>query len=320
MYHLKGFLYSLSASKPARVITLTDSHDRLETRLHKFAVAWTEQVTFPTTLRPRCSSLLEKVASRAPELGVWTAVAELLIAFSSPRVPSAPTTPEESGITNNEMKSPILRKLHENWTSDYLPGSFHALRDMIRDNESKMGWNSPFYAKTLIFVQSSGMGKSRLADAFGKECPMINFILREEGTLGYPPADGEVLSFMSKRLSEEDQRKITDTPTVKLSSKRALEVDEKLTNSPSSKKLKSIMRTQLPEEDQQTASESSSAKEVKSGKEYKHLRISETEEAEFFLQSMVTTVWNHSIAVGLLQATFEICRLRPLSITAKARR
>ena len=74
---------------------------------------------------------------------------------------------------------------------------------MIRQNESL---KPPFYAKTLIFVQSSGMGKSRLADAFGEECRMI--ILREEGTLGYPPADGEALSFMCKRLSEEDLRKI----------------------------------------------------------------------------------------------------------------
>jgi hypothetical protein len=260
--------------------------------------------------------LLEKVASGASDLDVWAAVAHLLIGFSSPKVPSAPTTPEESGITN-EMKSPILRTLHENWTSDYLPESLHALQDMIRDNESKMGWNSPFYAKTLIFVQSSGMGKSRLADAFGKEYPMINFVLREEGTLGYPPADGEVLSFMSKRLSEEDQRKITDTPTAKkLSSKRALEMDEKIANPPSSKKLKSIMSKPLPEEDQQTAAESSSAKEAKSGKECKHLRISETEEADF-LQSMVTTVWNHSIAVGLLQASFETCRSRLLFITTR---
>ena len=81
---------------------------------------------------------------------------------------------------------------------------------MIRDNESRMDSAEMFYAKTLIFVQSSGMGKSRLADAFGKECPMVNFVLREEGTLGYPPADSEVLSFMRKRPSVEDQEKITD--------------------------------------------------------------------------------------------------------------
>jgi hypothetical protein len=290
MFNFSNFLGQLASTKPANRITLADSHDNLTTRLHKFAVAWSEQLTFRPTLRSHCSSLLEKVASGASDLDVWTAVAHLLIAFASPRVPSAPTTPDGS-TTITEMKSPVLLRLHENWTNDYLPESLDALRDMIRQNESIMSSNPPFYAKTLIFVQSSGMGKSRLADAFGEECPMINFILREEGTLGYPPADSEVLSFICKRLSEEDKGKITCTPTAKkLSSKRSL---EKITNSSSSKRLRSIMQ---PGENQSIAAGLSSP---------------ETEEVETFLDSMTTTVWNHSIAVGLLQASFEICRFCP---------
>ena len=168
---------------------------------------------------------------------------------------------------------------------------------MIRDNESRGNSAEAFYAKTLIFVQSSGMGKSRLADAFGKECPMVNFVLREEGTLGYPPADSEVLSFMRKRPSEQDQQKITDTPTKnRLSSSRISEEDKKkIKNSPSSARLKSL------------AAQSSRPKEP-----------SLEPETEIFLESMMATVWNHSIAVGLLQASFEICKLRPLFITTKA--
>jgi hypothetical protein len=159
---------------------------------------------------------------------------------------------------------------------------------------------SLFYAKTLIFVQSSGMGKSRLADAFGKECPMVNFVLREEGTLGYPPADSEVLSFMRKRLPEQDQKKITDTPTKKKSMRNSEEDKKKIKCSPSSERLKSM------------AAKSPRPKEVKEPSQ-----IPETED-EIFLESMMTTIWNHSIAVGLLQASFEICKLLPLFITAKA--
>jgi hypothetical protein len=166
------------------------------------------------------------------------------------------------------------------------------------------------------------MGKSRLADVFGEECPMINFVLREEGTLGYPPADSEVLSFMCKRPSEEEKMTI-NTPT-KLSSERILEEDEKkIINSSSSKKLRSIMHKQPPEEDPKIAAESSRPKKAKEHslkpeKGSKSSRISETKEAEIPLESMITTVWNHSIAVGLLQASFEICELRPLFITTKA--
>src|SRR6267378_2572383 len=35
---------------------------------------------------------------------------------------------------------------------------------------------------------------------------------------------------------------------------------------------------------------------------------------EKFWESMVTTVWDHSLATGLLRASFEIRRLRPLSM------
>src|SRR5213082_582390 len=93
-----------------------------------------------------------------------------------------------------------------------------------------------FYARTLVFVQSSGMGKSRLADAFGQNCPMINFVLRNDDK-GYPPSDVEILQFM------------LCPPPVYLSG----------------------MLHESPEK--------------------------------------TTILWNHSIAVGLLQASFEICKL-----------
>jgi hypothetical protein len=153
MFNFWNFLGQLASTKPAYRITLADSHDNLTTRLHKFAVAWSEQLTFRPTLRPRCFSLLEKVASRASNLDVWTTVANLLIAFASLRVPSAPTTPLGDGSTaSTEMKSPVLHRLHENWTNKYLLESLNALRDIMQQNESKMSSKPPFYAKTLIFV------------------------------------------------------------------------------------------------------------------------------------------------------------------------
>jgi hypothetical protein len=203
-------------------------------------------VKFPTTLYHRCSSLSEKLASKASDLDIWTAAAQLVVAFDSLKGPPTPKTPPKDNSPDTKGISPVLRKSLEKWTSYYLPESLEALQHTIRENERRGCLDEEFYAKTLIFLQSSGMGKSRLADAFGKECPMINFVLREKGRLGYPPADSEVLSFMRK-------------------------------------KLKSI------------AAESSRPEEV-----------------------MVTTAWNHSVAVGLLQASFELCKLRPLFITTKA--
>ena len=66
-----------------------------QTKLFMFASAWNDQAKFPTTLRPLCSSLLEKVASKASDLDIWTAVAQLLVAFDSPRV--TPRSKESNG-------------------------------------------------------------------------------------------------------------------------------------------------------------------------------------------------------------------------------
>jgi hypothetical protein len=88
----------------------------------------------------------------------------------------------------------ILRALQKDWKNTYFPHSLIALRDLVRQYQL-LDMNE-YYAKTLVFIQSSGMGKSRLADAFGQSCPMINFILRDYGTAGFPPSDEEILSFL----------------------------------------------------------------------------------------------------------------------------
>jgi len=104
---------------------------------------------------------------------------------------------EKKNANNNPTPSQtniILRALQKDWNNTYFPHSLVALRDLIRQYQL-LGVDE-YYAKTLVFVQSSGMGKSRLADAFGEVCPMINFILRDPRSSGFPPPDKEIVSFM----------------------------------------------------------------------------------------------------------------------------
>ena len=89
-----------------------------------------------------------------------------------------------------------LGDLRGDWTRDYFPGSLEILQSLVRDCNME-----GYYSKTLVFLQSSGVGKSRLADAFGETCLMVSFNLRREGTIGYPPADTEILAFMQRQPS-----------------------------------------------------------------------------------------------------------------------
>ncbi|KIX07986.1 uncharacterized protein Z518_02640 [Rhinocladiella mackenziei CBS 650.93] len=100
-------------------------------------------------------------------------------------------------VLTSPQKRAIFHALQKDWNNAYFPHSLVALRDLIR--RYQLLDVSKYYAKTLVFVQSSGTGKSRLADAFGQLCPMINFILREPGTSGFPPPDKEILSFLREK-------------------------------------------------------------------------------------------------------------------------
>jgi hypothetical protein len=142
---------------------------------------------------PQFSSLLELVASGASDLDTWTAVAKLLEAFDLYTLPKIKTVCSHSPHT-----SAVLRDLQRDWNNIYFPHSLAALKILIHEYQ-KLAVEK-YYAKTLVFVQSSGTGKSRLVDSFGQVCPMINFILREKGTTGFPPADCEILSFLRDKL------------------------------------------------------------------------------------------------------------------------
>jgi hypothetical protein len=117
---------------------------------------------------------------------IWSAVYELIKA----------STPFSPVVLHEKRSSPIspvvLHDMNIDWSRNFFEDALVGLQQQMKDcvNDTSM-----YYAKTLVFVQSSGMGKSRLADSFGRICPMINFVLRENGD-GYPMPDHQVRDFM----------------------------------------------------------------------------------------------------------------------------
>ena len=303
----------LAELPPAQDIKLTDSSETLAKRLDRLVKACSEQMEslanksltdefltdefltdefltneFLKKLKPHFTSLAESKA----DLDIWTAVANLLRTFNSPAVPetsstriSRSTPPQNDGTDDHA----VLLKLRDKWTSEYLPDSLDALRDAIRRYGKKLDdkaekWQ--IYAKTLLFIQSTGMGKSRLADKFGETCPMINITLGQANFKCYPPIDYEVLSFLCGKLPKTTKDMILDLPRKKrLASQR----DQKMTTErPSSNEAKESLP--VPGEDKASQS------------------------PEEFYESLATTAWNHTRAAAFLQACFEVCKLRQLFI------
>ncbi|KAI9781067.1 MAG: hypothetical protein M1839_006344 [Geoglossum umbratile] len=134
------------------------------------------------------AKLLKILVDRGDDELIWSAVYDLV---------SHSKTPLIGKCSLSAASDHFLRDLHQDWHRAYLRDSLDALQlQMVECLEDK----AKYYAKTLVFVQSSGMGKSRLVDMFGRFCPMINFHLREQGD-GYPPPDSEILSFMRRQPS-----------------------------------------------------------------------------------------------------------------------
>src|SRR5271156_4145725 len=57
------------------------------------------------------------------------------------------------------------------------------------------GWTPYFLAKIFWDILAPKFSR-RLADSFGRNCLMINFVLREKDTAGFPPPDGEIREFL----------------------------------------------------------------------------------------------------------------------------
>ncbi|KAI9768754.1 MAG: hypothetical protein M1839_003969 [Geoglossum umbratile] len=126
--------------------------------------------------------------------GVWVATYNLV---------SQPNPPPSKSVSG----SLVLENLRGDWGRKYFPASLEVLQQQV-------GPRSPgrYYSKTVAFIQSSGMGKSRLADAFGESRLMVYFTLRLLGSKGFPPSDPEVLEFLCSGPREQDLELMHSSP------------------------------------------------------------------------------------------------------------
>jgi hypothetical protein len=163
----------------------------------------TESTTLLPALKSRCFRLLEEIASRSSDLDVWNVVAELVEEHD----------PTIGSVTTVGLKPQVSEYLTKDWSNEFLGDSLSILRTVIHNFERKpKSEKDEFYSRMLVFLQSSGVGKSRLADTFGRDCLMINYVLREKGAAGFPPPDDDILSFMQMCPQQEHETTLSASP------------------------------------------------------------------------------------------------------------
>jgi hypothetical protein len=205
-------------------------------------------------IKPYFLQVWESVLHDREAMDIYEAVFRLFdaanrIVLPEPVTPTKTTRYNDTADTEGDIGDALLK----HWNSPYIGPSCRILQEMIRQYEQEDC--GTYYTKSLLFVQSSGTGKSRLADAFGKGCPMVNYVIRKENS-GFPLRDPEILEFMQLGPTVAQQELMKQSPFPK----------------------------SLPEREQEE-------------------RISNT--------------WFHALSIGILQATFEICKISfPLSSTS----
>lgn len=128
-------------------------------------------------------------------------------------------TPSPARSFSGAEDPKITRTLQSHWKQPYVGPSCDVLRDTIRESEAKFSVAGSlgstyrkYYSKTLTFMQSSGTGKSRLANEYGMICPMITYVIRDPAT-GFPPSDEKVYCYLRSEPSEELRNAVRLSPS-----------------------------------------------------------------------------------------------------------
>ena len=106
--------------------------------------------------------------------GDWPQVSDIILTCASP---------------HKKMRAPELavpiEDLRHAWQQAYTGPALETFRHFINHRAATFD-ESVHYAKVAALVQSSGVGKSRLVDEFGKVSVGVTFTLRSGGHRGYP--------------------------------------------------------------------------------------------------------------------------------------
>lgn len=170
-----------------------------------------ERGNLPDKPRRACSRLFSKLAANAP----WSEISDAFLPILALTPSSLALDTHRKEDSNESALSGVIGFLQQDWKLPYYPDSLDALKDYIQHYERAVKAENVYYGKIVTFIQSSGMGKSRLVDAFGEECPMINLVLRKEGSTGYPPPDSEIVSLVTRQAVETQQSVIDNSPSSK---------------------------------------------------------------------------------------------------------
>jgi len=98
--------------------------------------------------------------------------------------------------TMASSENDVLVNLFTHWSDRFYGRAIDALNEPIECNEASASIDGAHYSKYIPTIQSSGMGKSRLAAEASREVFSITFTFKPKDARGYPSGDYEILEYI----------------------------------------------------------------------------------------------------------------------------
>jgi hypothetical protein len=174
----------------------------------KFPVA--EHAEYLKSIKDPLLAMLQKVAAGCEESEILEAGQNFFDQFRKadlrPGVAklSSQVIPDDQGLF---LSGTVTR----HWTTEFVGKSDELLINTLKAYENDFECANAltkYYSKLVMLIQSSGAGKSRLADAVGERCTMITYVIRDHPG-GYPLADLEILTFLRAKYSTSQMEKMS---------------------------------------------------------------------------------------------------------------
>lgn len=151
-------------------------------------------------------ALFRKVAIDCEPSEIYATACTVFEEFSKIDLNSTLSTPVKRS-TRNIPNSPgliVAETVRRHWTTELVGDNLQNLMNTLEEYGQKFEEEGNYYSKVVLLIQSSGSGKSRLADAVGERCVMIPYVIRDHDG-GYPAVDKEVLTFLLSQPSEDQK-------------------------------------------------------------------------------------------------------------------
>lgn len=159
-------------------------------------------------IRPQVRSLINHILTGDDH---GQAYQSLLALYSTLGTASLPvSTPTKTQLAERVPTTPgttIIKEVQKHWQTELVGKNEQNLLERLASYEKEFA-KGKHYSKTLLFMQGSGAGKSRLADEVGKRRLMVTYVVRDLPG-GFPPRDHEMLEFLLSKPGDDDEKKMS---------------------------------------------------------------------------------------------------------------